>query len=582
MTTNNHSDPLYPDHEWLATNKSAVQQLNALLEYAQQVEVFSKKADAAFRAGQWLKMLNSLKEEYQALEQQQYLLNPVYLTYANGIKQALSKEAAVNVNGLKAIFAQCSDLIIREFNLGATEQIPAALVMIEGMVDRGAINESILKPLLFTKYNGDINGTLAFIKANVLSVANIKEIRTVREVVDEVLAGNAILIIDKSDIALVSEVKGWESRSVEEPDTEAVVRGPREGFVETIRTNTALLRRKIKNPNLKIEALKVGEKTQTAICIAYIKGIVDERIVQELKKRLDKIEIDAVLESGYIENLIEDAPFSLFPTVGNSEKPDNVSAKLLEGRVAVFVDGTPFVLMVPYLFVEAFQVSEDYYSRPYYTTFIRWLRWFAFFTSTVLPALYVAITTYHQELLPQALLTSIATAQEGTPFPAVVEALLMQIIYEILREAGVRLPRPVGSAVSIVGALVIGEAAVTAGLVGAPMVVIVGGTAISSFLIPALSDVNALLRIMLIIMAGFSGIYGIILGFILTIIHQCSLRSFGVPYMSPLAPINVSDLKDVFVRFPWWAMRTRPRVLGGQNPLREKAGQKPKAQTNNN
>ena len=262
--------------------------------------------------------------------------------------------------------------------------------------------------------------------------------------------------------------------------------------------------------------------------------------------------------------------------MGNTEKPDIASAKLLEGRVAIITDGTPFVLTVPYLFIEAFQNAEDYYSRPFYTTFIRWLRWIGFFISTFLPALYVAITTFHQELLPPALLVSIAAAQEGTPFPAVVEALLMQVMYEILREAGVRLPRPIGQAVSIVGALVIGEAAVSAGLVGAPMVVVVALTAISSFVTPAISDVNIMSRAVLLILAGFAGLYGIMLGFAVFLIHQCSLRSLGVPYMSPLAPTTFSDLKDIFIRMPWWAMFTRPRVLGGANSVRQEPFLKPK------
>ena len=488
----------------------------------------------------------------------------------------LSKNIDVNLKSIQDLFAGTSDLITREFKLGSEQQVKAFVVMISGLVNEASVNENFMKPLMFIRKDFNKDNAFTLIKESVLSVANLKESRTLEETIDSILSGDSVLFIEGSDIALIASIRGWEARGVDEPKTDAVVRGPREGFVESLGTNMALLRRKIKNPNFKFEPMKIGKQTKTDICVAYIKGIANEKIVQEVKTRLNRIETDSILESGYIEAFIEDPPFSIFPTVGNSEKPDIVSAKLLEGRVAILVDGTPFALTVPYLFIEAFQASEDYYSRPYYASLIRIFRWLAFFLSTFTPGLFVAITTFHQELLPPALLISIAAAQEGTPFPAMVEALLMQVIYEIMREAGVRLPRPIGPAISIVGALVIGEAAVNAGLVGAPMVVIVGLTAISSFVTPALADINALSRFILIFLGGFAGLYGIMLGFIGFITHQCALRSLGVPYMSPLAPTTFSDLKDVFIRAPWWAMFTRPRVLGGNNPTRQKPSLMPK------
>ena len=483
--------------------------------------------------------------------------------------QKLSKDLAVNLQGMKSIFHGTSDLIIREFKIGSQQQVKAFIMMISGLVAETSVNENLMKPLLF--FSKDINkdNAINIVKESGLSVTNIKETLTIEETIDSVLSGDTALFIDGVSTALIVSLRGWESRSVEEPKTEAVVRGPREGFVESLGKNVTLIRRKIKNPNLKFEQMKIGRQTKTDVCIAYIKGIAHEKIVKEVRTRLSRIDTDAILESGYIESFIEDGAFSLFPTIGNSEKPDIVSAKILEGRIAIITDGTPFVLTVPYLFIEAFQNSEDYYSRPFYSNFIRLLRWLGFFISTYIPALFVAITTYHQELLPSPLLVSIASAQEGTPFPTLAEALLMQIVYEILREAGVRLPRPVGQAVSIVGALVIGEAAVSAGLVGAPMVVVVALTAISSFLVPALTDVNTIARFILLILGGVAGLYGVMLGFIGFLVHQVSLRSFGIPYMSPLAPSTFSDLKDVFIRAPWWAMTTRPRLLS-KNSVRLK------------
>ena len=481
----------------------------------------------------------------------------------------LSKDLNENLKAIKNIFEKASDLIIREFKIGTELQVNAIAVMIAGLINEESVNENLIKPLMSLHWDKSMESVVKVVKESALSVASIQETQKLDDAVTGILSGDTALFIDGADSALLASIRGWEARGVEEPKTESVVRGPREGFVESLGTNTALLRRKIKNTQLKFEKMTVGKQTKTEICIVYINGIANEKIVQEVKDRITRIETDSILESGYIEAFIEDAPYSLFPTVGNSEKPDIICAKLLEGRIAVLTDGTPFVLTVPYLFIEAFQNSEDYYSRPFLATFIRWLRWLAFFISTFLPALYVAITTFHHELLPTPLLISIASAYEGIPFPTIVEALLMQVAYEILREAGLRLPKAVGQAVSIVGALVIGEAAVSAGLVGTPMVVVVALTGISSFVVPALTDVSTVSRFVLLILASFAGLYGAMLGFVGFLTHQLSLRSFGVPYMSPLAPLNVADLKDVLIRAPWWAMTTRPGRIG-KNSTRQK------------
>lgn len=494
----------------------------------------------------------------------------------------IAKDLSVNLLAIKEIFKDCSDIIIREFKAGTKQELDVFVVMIDGLVETRLVNENLIKALLLSRLSIHKSNALPVIETSILPVTSIKKTNYLNEAVDAILSGDTMLFIDGSEVAIIASIRGWESRNVEEPDTEAVVRGPRQGFIETLRNNTALLRRYIKTPNLKTESIEIGTQTKTEICVMYIKGIANEKVVQEVKRRLSRIEIDSILESGYIEAFIEDAPYSPFPTVGNSEKPDVVSGKLLEGRIAILVDGTPFVLTVPYLFVEAFQSSEDYYLRPYYTNFIRPMRWLAFYISTFLPALYVAITTFHQEILPPPLLLSIASAQEGTPFPSVIEAILMQIIYEILKEAGVRLPRPIGQAISIVGALVIGEAAVSAGLIGAPMVVIVALTAIASFVVPSLGDVNVLARLGLLFLSGFAGLYGVIMGFVFALIHQCSLRSFGVPYMSPIAPFNLSGMKDVFIRAPWWSMLSRPNSLDAENLQRQKHNQIPQPPNNEN
>ncbi len=495
-------------------------------------------------------------------------------------QENLFQDLRKNLKVLKDIFGSSYDVILREFTFGDQGKFHGALIFINGMTDKAIINESIIKPLMYdikligNKENLVLND-IETIRTTILSVGEVKQVTTINELVDGCLSGDTILLIDGFKEALVINTGSWDARKVQEPKTESVVRGPREGFTESLLTNTTLLRRKIKNPNLNLEIMKIGKQTKTSICIAYIKGIANPQVIEELKRRLNSINTDSILESGYIEQFIEDAPFSIFSTVANSEKPDTTAAKILEGRIAILVDGTPFVLTAPMVFFESFQSAEDYYSRPYFASMVRLIRFLSYMISILGPSTYVALTTFHQELIPTSLLFSMAAAQEGVPFPAVMEALVMGIVFEILREAGVRLPRPVGQAVSIVGALVIGESAVSAGLIGEPMVIVVSLTAVSSFVVPAQTDSGGILRILLVLLAGSLGGFGIMIGLIGLYIHLSSLRSFGTPYLSPLAPLSVLDLKDTFIRAPIWAMLTRPRTIGWHDPLRQEFRLKP-------
>lgn len=481
---------------------------------------------------------------------------------------------------LQSIFQESVDINLRPLKIGQKWQTEALLIFLEGMVDKNEINNTILKPLMYDIQwtgsrnplnNHDINE----ISRTLIAVGDTRIVDTIKDVAGSVLNGDSILLVEGSDQALVVSSKGWESRGVSEPKTELVVRGPREAFVESIRINTVLLRRRIQDPNLVIENFIIGKRTRTNVSLAYIKGIVKPSLIKEVKIRLNRIQTDAILESGYIEQFIEDAPFSPFATVGNTERPDVVAAKLLEGRAAIFVDGTPFVLTVPLLFVESFQVAEDYYSRPYYVSIIRNIRFISFLISVLGPAVYVALTSYHQNMLPTPLLITMAASREGTPFPSIVEALGMGIVFEILREAGIRLPRPVGQAISIVGALVIGESAVSAGIIGAPMVIVVALTAIASFVVPAYADVSAIGRIALLLLAGVLGAFGILMGLLGGLIHLASLRSFGIPYLSPFSPPDSRGFNDTLFRFPLWTMVKRPRSLETLAPRRMKSGQIP-------
>jgi len=410
-----------------------------------------------------------------------------------------------------------------------------------------------------------------------LCTHQIKETEKLQEAVDANLAGDSILLVDGHATAVINGSRGWESRAIEESQTQGVVRGPRESFVETLRTNTSLLRRKIKSKDLKIESLTLGEVTRTDIAVAYIKGMVNEGLVTEVKHRLSRIKIDGILESGYIEELIRDNPMSVFPTVGHTDRPDRVAANLLEGRVAIFVDGTPMVLTVPYFFVEAIQTPEDYYEQAIFTSFVRMLRIGSLLIALTLPSLYVAIISFHQEMLPTPLLLSIAAQREAVPFPVFVEALLMEIAFEIIREAGIRLPRQVGQAISIVAALIVGQAAVQAGLVAGATIIVVALTAMASFVVYYSGSLAfRLLRFPLMFLAASFGLFGLIGCLIVIVVHMTSLRSFGVPYLAPTGPLVPGDLKDSFVRAPWWAMKKRPHLIGQNNPVREVAGMRPK------
>lgn len=489
-------------------------------------------------------------------------------------QEALQGALQPNLDRLHQLFKDCSDVVGHQF--APNKEIRCCMLFIDGLVQKDLIARDIIAPMLQTNVSSDVRQLLE----EITPMGDAKVITTMGDVVLQVLSGDAVLLVDGATEAISYGVRHWEARSVSEPSTETVIRGPHEGFVETLRFNTVLIRRKIRSPKLKMVHRTIGTLTQTSVVVSYIEGVATPGVVQEVLDRLERIEldsIDGILESGYIEELIEDSSFSPFPQAQYTERPDVVAANLLEGRVAILVDGTPFVLIVPAVFAQFMQASEDYYIRFMMSSAIRALRYVFLFVALLLPSLYVAIVTFHQEMLPTNLLLSVAASREGVPFPAFVEAMMMEITFEILRESGIRLPKTIGQAVSIVGALVIGESAVRAGLVSAPLVIVVSVTGISSFAIPRYNAAIAIrmLRFPLIFLAGFLGLFGIVAGLCGILIHLCSLRSFGVPYLTPLAPLNWQVLRDVFIRAPHWWRRQRPRLVGQLNPIRSGKDLKP-------
>lgn len=500
-----------------------------------------------------------------------YLLKKTHFLKISNSNKSLENSSEKSANdslsnilkeNLKTIsdFLSSSDVIIHEFKFGYERQISGALVYLDGMIDKDLLHKNVLYPLmhdsfLITNKNLSTSINMEIIRSSVLTMSDVNTTVFVEDILNELLSGYTVLLIDSLSEALIINSKGFKIRSIEEPQTENVVRGPREAFTESIKINITLIRRKIKDPNLCFETLKLGYKSKTTISIVYLKNVADQHLIEEVKTRLNKIKIDAVLESGYIEEFIEDAPYSIFSTVANSEKPDKVAAKLLEGRVAIIVDGTPFVLTVPMLFIESFQSEEDYYSRSFFASLIRSIRFLAYIISILGPATYVALTVFHQELIPTQLLITILSGRKQVPFPAVIEAGLMLLTFDILREAGVRLPKAVGSAISIVGALVLGDAAVSAGFIGPTMVIVIAITAIAGFVIPPQTDSTGILRYVFLILAGIAGGFGILMGLLITLLHMASLKSFGIPYLSPIAPLSLDGLKDSIIRIPHWLMR---------------------------
>ncbi|GGM24349.1 spore germination protein KA [Paraliobacillus quinghaiensis] len=473
------------------------------------------------------------------------------------------------------------DVIIREFKIGTKKKTKAGIIYVSGLVDKQMIQDYILESLMIEPTNLkqiDNSDAVALLKDSLLTIGKIEDIFDFEDLYNELLSGNSIILLDGEPQGFSTSTRGWEDRGVTEPSTQNVIRGPKDSFTETLLTNITLIRRRIKDINLRLEMKKIGRRTKTDVAIMYINGVADEKVVKEVQKRLDRIDIDAVLESGYIEELIQDETYTPFPTIYNSERPDVIAGNLLEGRIAIIVDGTPFVLVVPALFIQFFQSSEDYYQRADLAFLVRLIRYLAFFLSLVTPSAYIAVTTFHQEMLQTQLLISLAEQREGVPFPAFLEALLMEITFEILREAGLRMPKAIGPAISIVGALVLGQAAVEAGIVSASMVIVVSLTAISSFVMPAynLAITFRMLRFVLMGLAASFGLFGIILGLITMVLHLCSLRSFGVPYLTPFAPFEAKEQKDVIFRMPLWGMTSRPRSISKKNVKRQQPVSKAK------
>jgi spore germination protein KA len=500
-------------------------------------------------------------------------------------KLPLYPQLTENVNQIKSQLGNSPDLTIRQFEVGSS-RTQVAVVYTDGLVDTDVVNEFILQSLMvgiddetFDRMAKE-KGIFNVIQSNALTVGQVGVVRDWNTVLLSVLGGDSIIFVEGQTEAMVCGTRGGDRRGVTEPSSQVVIRGPKEAFTESIGTNVALIRRRVKSIHLWLETMKIGQEGKTDVAVMYIKGVASDELVQEVKKRLGDIKVDAVSGSGQIEQLIQDETATLFPTMYTSERPDSVAGNLLEGRVAIIVDGTPFVLVAPATFFMFLQSTEDYYQRPEIATAIRFLRYAAMLVSLFGPSIYIAAITFHQEMIPTQLVVSLAAQRESVLFPALIEALIMEFAFEILREAGIRMPRAIGQAVSIVGALVLGQAAVEAGLISSAMVIVVALTGISSFSTPSydMALTFRLLRFAIMISAGFLGFYGISIVSIFILAHMCGLRSFGIPYMTPFAPFILEDQKDTLFRFPYRALVTRPRLIAQKDMQRQDEPDQPSNQ----
>lgn len=476
-----------------------------------------------------------------------------------------------NILLFEQIFFNDHTLITRRFENKYLSAAKCCILYFDGMVDSEVLNTNVIMPILSNNLLKEISPSnlLEELQYKVILSDEIVVSNNYHTIVDSIIYGDTILLVEGYDKVLIINSKSWPSRAIDEPESAQVVRGPREGFVESILINISLVRRKIKNPDLKFIFKELGVQTHTKICISYIDGIAENSILKELEMRLEQIKIDGILDSGYIQELIKDAPYSPFETVGASERPDIIAGKLLEGRIAVFVDGSPFVLTVPYIMIESFQSNEDYYNNYIFASINRIIRYASGLLSISVPGLYLSVSTYHQEMLPTPLLISISASRQDVPFPTVFSLFIMLTVFDILREVGTRIPTPIGQAINIVGTLVLGQAAVDANLVSAPVIIITALTGITKLLNVDLLGAIILMRTLLLFASSFLGIYGFILAFLAIILHLMSLRSFGIPYMLNTTRVNNQNSQDTWIRTPWWLMTLRPKLIGNKNLLRQ-------------
>lgn len=473
----------------------------------------------------------------------------------------LSADLDKNISNLQMMFSSTPDLIVRRFHIKSTAS-KAALVYLDELTDRKAINSDVLHQLMH-----EADGSLSI--EQIVTVGGIKPAGSLSQVEQAILQGKSVLIVDGSLTAQLLDTQGWPQRAIEDPQLEASLKGSHQGFVETGSQNIAMIRRYLPNRELKIKEFIVGKRGRTKVSVLFLADVAHPEVLKELEDRIQRIDADAILSAGELEEFIEDNPYSPFPQFSTTERPDSVASQVLQGRIAVVVDRSPGVLIGPANFGMFFQTVDDYSIRWEVSSFLRILRLAAFFVTIFLPAIYIALISFNYDVIPLQLLLSVGESRASVPFQPIIEALLMEVTLEMLKEAGIRLPAPIGQTVGIIGAIVIGQAVVQAGVVSNIMVIVVSLTGLASFIVPNhdMSAAIRLIRFPMMMVAAFFGLLGIGVGLMVLLGHLVALESLGTPYFSPISPLRMADWKDMIIRMPLTKMNTRPLSA---RPIQEK------------
>lgn len=474
-----------------------------------------------------------------------------------------------NIDMISEEVGQKDLLIIKKFYIGKVQPLDAALIYVNGLADKTIIDRDILNPLMF-KIEEDLpekENLADYISKKYISMSNTYIKNNLSNIVHEIKRGNSAILINQMSEAIILDTKGGQYRSIGEPENETTIKGPREGFIENLSTNLSILRRRIKDKNLVIEQFVLGQRSEVDVAIVYLENLADTSIVNELRKRINLIDVDKITDSGVLQQYLEESTYSVFPQSYATERPDVVTSNILEGKIAIIVSGTPFVITVPAVFIEFFQTVEDYNFKTVPGSLFRLLRVASIFIVITLPSIYLTLIKFNAELIPIKFITPIVQSRIGIALTPFLEIMGMEVLIEILREGGLRLPSKVAQTLSVVGGIIIGDTAVRSKMVSPTTLFLVGITVVTSFVIPniEMSLAIRLLRFPMLIISNFLGIYGIGIGWFLIIVHLFSLENFGVPYLE----FTKNDMLDTFIRAPIWMHNKRPEVIPNKDPIRQ-------------
>lgn len=473
------------------------------------------------------------------------------------------------INTIINAIGQSTPIKVKIISIGKNPSIQGAIIYIDGLVDKNIINRDILNPLMIQIPNSiELNmDTQRFLCSNYITADCTFIKGNTEEVSKNIKNGNTLLLLANIEDYVIIDTTGGVLRTITDPMNETSLRGSREGFVENLEVNISLLRRTIKDPNLCIEKLVVGRRSQTDLALVYIKDLVNTEVLNELRERLNVVDVDSITGSGALQEFIDENPYSPFPMCFATERPDRVTPNIMEGKIAIVLNGSPFVLTTPSLFIEFFHTVEDYNERTLLANFIRMLRYIAVLIVITLPSIYLTLIKYNGELIPLEFVVPVVQSRIGISLSPFMEILILEILMEILREGGLRLPSKIASTLSIVGGIIIGNAAVQSNMVSPTTLLVIGITVVASFAVPTvdMSISIRFLRFPMLFLANSMGIMGIATGYTLLILHLSSLENYGIPYME----FNFDELKDTFTRAPLWKMNSRPKIISDRNVNRQ-------------